>query len=175
MPAQIDVLFFILVKWNPVNMGINIWLICSSRKKSLYEYQVEDVCLCLLDVCAFSGTCKAKWMMIYSTYVFSLSFQRKCLWLLLDNNYQWPPVTCLLSLFTQLQLWENYKSISYSWTDICFVWEEKPLKPISSTHSIHSESLCALAVWINPVFSLPAMAGKRRENHHFFVLFNPIT
>lgn len=69
----------------------------------------------------------------------------------------------------------NDKSISYSWTDICFVWEEKPLEPISSTHSIHCESLCALAVWINPVSSLPTEVGNRGENHHLFLLFIPIT
>ena len=59
------------------------------------------------------------------------------------------------------------------------MWEENPPAPISSTHSIHSESLCVLAVWINPVFSLPAVGGKSRENQaklcwpgrHLFLLF----
>lgn len=51
------------------------------------------------------------------------------------------------------------------------MWEEKPLRPISSTHSIQSEPLCKLAVWINPVFSLPTVDGKRREKHHLFLLF----
>lgn len=130
----------------------NKYLIALSeqKKNSLQEYQYQ-MCVRLQVHARQRG-----WFKTCSTSEFSVSFQGKVLWLLPDNNYQWPPVTRLLSLFTQLQLWENDKSISYSWTDICSVWEEKPPEPISSTHSIHSESLCVLAVWINPVFSLPS-------------------
>lgn len=123
------------------------------------------VCCCIcMDLQVHARQCA--WWRIYRTCEFSVSFQRKGL-----------TVTALQLLKTirshvglALAL-ANDKSISYSSTDICFVWEEKPLKPISSTHSIQSESLCILAVWTNPVFSLPAVGGKRREKHHLFLLF----
>lgn len=48
-----NVLLFILWKWNAVNMGINIWLFCLSRKESLHEYQIKDGCVFIGYVCIY--------------------------------------------------------------------------------------------------------------------------
>lgn len=62
-----------------------------------------------------------------------------------ETTSHMPPYSVYLALAVG-----NDKSISYSSTHICFMWEEKPLEPFSSTHCIQSESLCTHAVWINP-------------------------
>ncbi len=162
-----NVLLFILWKWNAVNMEINIWLFCLSRKRTagwipnkrstcVWERERErerERGSFLGYVCVKEQT-RHMW-----------DKQHVCI--TPDNNYQWLWMIRLSSLFTQLQLQEmtNQYLILHRYL-LCV---EKPLVPISSTYSIHTESLCVLAAWINPGFS--AVGGKKRENDHLLLLF----
>lgn len=116
------------------------------------------------------------WRWICGTCKFSVSFLREGLRLLQDDNYQWPPVTRLLSLFTELPLWEmtNQYLIPGQIFALC---ERKSLSSPFHPHSIHSESLCVLAVWINPVvfFFLCQQWVERVERTiiYSYYLFSP--
>lgn len=138
-------------------MGINIWLFMVEQSRLVACIPNRTcACVCLLDV----RTCQVSWMMIYITVHPSLMYQKApdCYRTTIIRNHQ-----------SHTPALGNDKSISYSWTDICFVWVEKPLEPISSIHSIHSESLYVLVVWIKPAFASPTVGGKTRADHLFLI------
>lgn len=96
-----------------------------------------------------------------------VSFQRKCPQLLLDNNYQQPPITCLLSLFTQVQLWEITNQ--YLIPGLIFaLWKRKSLSSPFHPHT-YSLSHCVCVRWLNISSFLSAYSGWKEWRELSFI------
>lgn len=140
-------------------MEINISLFCLSRCAAWILNRSVCVCCCIfIHLQVYATQCA--WCRIYRTCVFSVSYQS--LLLLLDNNYQRPLVTCLLSLSFSSGKWQ----INILFLDRYLLCVRGKA---SWTRFIHTQYTIWVTAYISCLNKSSFLCGCKKERETLFV------